>query len=357
MLNDALAKVQKTVQMLKAELMPTTEDNSLSFLSFNEDNYYYSRLTEPQKTVYSIILAGLLKIEKEISIPLLPIEEISTTFSAVTHDNPMLFYVSAFSLSSGMYSSHCSFIPNYKYDRQFILQNIKIINEFLHVFDKIKTKSDIEKEIYVHDFCLNNFTYDYSFDGYSYSVLGPILNKKAVCEGIAKCTKLIFDYLGVTSLVVSGEANNPLHGSQMEGHAWNIVLIDGKTYHLDVTWDICLTKNTKRYDYFNLCDNDIKKDHVITDVIPVCSTDNKDYYSLHSMIVSEPSDLEDYIDYRLKREETQITFKIKNLIFSESILKQIQEISQTQYLNNSKYRASINMNYNPSQMVFEIFLQ
>ena len=354
MLNDALIKVRKTVKMLKAELMPTTEDNSLTFLSFNEDNYYYSRLTKHQKTVYSIILTGLLKIDKEISIPLLSIEEISTIFSAVIHDNPMLFYVSAFSVSSSMYSSHCSFIPNYKYDKQFILQNIKIVNNFLHVFDKVKSKSDVDKEMYVHDYCLENFSYDYSFSDYSYSVLGPILNKTAVCDGIAKFVKLALDYLEVPCLVVSGQANNPMQSSAMEGHSWNIVSINKKCYHLDVTWDLCLTRDAKRYDYYNLCDEDILKDHVITEKVPVCNTQGQDYYSKNGLIANNPEELKRIITARLKNGEKRIMVKLNNVQSADGIVDKVSKISMDQYMANINKSVKIEIGSNLSQMVFEI---
>jgi transglutaminase/protease-like cytokinesis protein 3 len=131
----------------------------------------------------------------------------------------------------------------------------------LRVFDTVKGKSDLDKELYVHDYCLTNFTYEYAPDDYSYTILGPILRNTAVCEGIAKYVKLALDYLGVKSIVVSGKAKNPLDDSINETHAWNIVEIEYRTFHLDVTFDMTVKAKINRYDYFNLCDDDIEKDH------------------------------------------------------------------------------------------------
>ena len=49
-------------------------------------------------------------------------------------------------------------------------------------------------------------------------------------------------------------------------HTWNIVRINGQYYHLDATFDNTLGKNEDgltsiRYDYFNLDDKNIFRDH------------------------------------------------------------------------------------------------
>lgn len=63
-------------------------------------------------------------------------------------------------------------------------------------------------------------------------------------------------------------------------HAWNIIRIDGVYYHLDATFDNSLSREGEiRYDYFNLDDKYIFKDHepAIYD-IPQCSEGKHSYY-------------------------------------------------------------------------------
>ena len=224
----------------------------------NKDSYYYGRLTDEQKKLYRVIKSGLESMTKEIKLPLKPINEISLIFNSILLDNPMIFYVSSFSQTNDLYKQKCIVRPDYKYALSFVKQHVSYIQDYLKAFDGIKAKSDIVKEIYVHDYCLNNFRYDYSFGEYSFSVLGLVLNGTAVCEGIAKFVKLSLDYLGVNSLVVYGRAKNPIYDDKMEMHAWNMVEIERKTYHLDVTFDMSLKVKVNRYDYFNLADEDIK---------------------------------------------------------------------------------------------------
>ena len=59
--------------------------------------------------------------------------------------------------------------------------------------------------------------------------------------------------------------NNPDKGIKYR-HTWNIVQINEKYYHLDATFDNTLTRNCTigeeiRYDYFNLEDKSIFRDH------------------------------------------------------------------------------------------------
>lgn len=119
--------------------------------------------------------------------------------------------------------------------------------------------TDLQKEKAVHDYIVNNTRYDeINYDkgtipDESYSPYGVLIKGTAVCEGYAKATALLLNMAGVKSIVVLGW-----------DHAWNIVKINGRYYHLDTTWDDPVTssgENLLRYDYFNLSDSQISKDH------------------------------------------------------------------------------------------------
>jgi len=228
--------------------------------------YYFSRLTEEQKALYKTILSSLKTYSKEIKMQLRPTNEILKVFNYVLLDNPLIFYTSSFRQMMDLDKRKCSVMPEYKYPKNFSKETTATINNYLQVFDSIKGKNDLDKETYVHDYCLKNFNYDYSLGDYSYSVLGAVLNKTSACEGIAKFVKLAFDYLGLKSLVVCGKAKNQTYNNKMEPHAWNIIKLNGKTYHLDVTFDMA----SRDKSYFNLSDEIIKRDHIVIGEAPAC---------------------------------------------------------------------------------------
>ncbi|MCL2063799.1 MAG: hypothetical protein FWG98_05455 [Candidatus Cloacimonetes bacterium] len=102
------------------------------------DNYYFNCLSQSQKDIYNRILSGLQRLDREISIPRLSTNEIFMIFNRVLLDNPLIFYVTQFKVSSGMMGSQSSFVPIYKYDRRFIEQSSNTILSYLQNFDKIK---------------------------------------------------------------------------------------------------------------------------------------------------------------------------------------------------------------------------
>jgi hypothetical protein len=115
-----------------------------------------------------------------------------------------------------------------------------------------------------------------------------------------------------------------------------------------------LKSKVNRYDYFNLSDDEIKKDHIIVDDVPVCVTAGKDYYSINSLSVNSLGALAPYIEKSLKQGKKNILVKIKNEIYTENIPTQIVNIAGQQYSKVHASNVSIETSYNSSQMVFEI---
>lgn len=67
-------------------------------------------------------------------------------------------------------------------------------------------------------------------------------------------------------------------------HAWNVIKIGGQYYHLDATFDNTLSKDdTIRYDYVNLSDKQIARDHEpVIWKVPACPDGDHFYYKERS---------------------------------------------------------------------------
>ena len=244
-------------------------------ISNNDSAYYFSRLKDEQRKIYALLQSGIRDCAKSVKLPMRPANELSMIYHAVLADNPMFFYTNGFQWQTDTYKRENIISVNYEYSRADINAHTNAVFNHLRVYDAIKGKSDREKEKFVHDYCSEHFKYG-DMGNISHTILGLILHKTAVCDGIAKYVKAVLDYLGVSSLVVSGKAQSPLYYDKMENHAWNIVKIDGATYHLDVTFDMTIKNELTRYDYFNLCDDEIRKDHIIISDVPKCVNDFRD---------------------------------------------------------------------------------
>ena len=325
------------------------------FQSFSYRSYYYfSRLDAGRQAVYRALLSGMEGFAPEIKLPLVSMDDITLIINYILLDNPAIFYITSFSRISGASGNSCSVRPDYQYPQAFIREKVHEVERYLCVFDAAKKRSEADKERYVHDYCLAHFCYDHAFGEYAYSVLGPILRQSAVCEGIAKFVKLALDYLQVKSLVASGHAIHPANNATMEGHAWNIVRIEGKNYHLDVTFDMTLKGKRNRYDYYNLSDKEIKRDHVIEGELPECGTEGGDYFSANSLVAHNRKELEKQISEKLRSGQRSMTVKLANVEDTEAITERLLSIATEQYEKACVGDVTVKLSYNPTQLVFEI---
>lgn len=94
--------------------------------------------------------------------------------------------------------------------------------------------SDVEKAVILHDYLTVNCEYDYqnylnnSIPDESFTAYGTLVNRTAVCQGYALAYKYLLNQVGIDCYMVSSDAMN---------HAWNMIVLDGKYYQVDVTWD------------------------------------------------------------------------------------------------------------------------
>lgn len=109
---------------------------------------------------------------------------------------------------------------------------------------ELEGKSEDQKVQAIHDYIINNVSYDTSLR--KTSAYDALINQAAVCEGYAMAAYRMFTEAGLESRIITGRGNG---GS----HAWNIVQVEGKWYNIDLTWDDPLTEDGSpilNYDYF-----------------------------------------------------------------------------------------------------------
>ena len=115
---------------------------------------------------------------------------------------------------------------------------------------KLESASEYQKVKLIHDYIINNSSYDTSLKkSTAYNLL---VDKTAVCEGYALTAYRLFLAAGLESRIISGMGDN-------QPHAWNIVKVDGKWYNIDLTWDDPVSSNGRqllRYDYFLKSDSE-----------------------------------------------------------------------------------------------------
>lgn len=140
-------------------------------------------------------------------------------------------------ISSDGRTSKLTFTVSYRETKAQTEKVNKKIKSTLDSMD-LEDKSDYVKIKKIHDYIVNRVTYDQSYS--KYTAYNAMINKSAVCQGYA----LLFYKMAT-------EAEIPCRIVTSDNHAWNIVKLGSKWYHLDATWDDPVSKKpVLRYDYF-----------------------------------------------------------------------------------------------------------
>ena len=164
---------------------------------------------------------------------------------------------------------------------QILLQNKKSITA------KIDSGSDWDKLLALHDLLCSQIRYSNCGD-ITHSIVGPLIHKISVCEGISKTFKYLCDEINIDCIVVNGVAKSEFDNDSFENHSWNKVRINGDWLHIDATFDLTLSSCALiRHDYFCVNDNRILITHkedgknLIT-----CAIDDRDYYSIKRLVMN-----------------------------------------------------------------------
>ena len=129
--------------------------------------------------------------------------------------------------------------------------------------------SDYARALWLHDWLIHNADYDMT-DTYFFAD-GVLLHGAGVCQSYALAYEMLLRAVGIESIYVTGDV---IVGEKTESHAWNLVKLNGKWYHVDCTWDDPVGGGETRV-YFGLTDELMAKDHLWAGrggVVPACES-------------------------------------------------------------------------------------
>lgn len=248
------------------------------------DAYLYRNLlSDNDKKAYDTIRAGLLEGSAEIamSIPV-KAEDFKTIYNSVYYDSPEIFWVeSGYTIAKNKNGIVTKVKPKYNSlfaDRENIKK--KIFDATVKpVSDMWWLKDNAEKVKYAHDYLIGKIEYDGS-NANAQNIYSALIEGKSVCTGYTKAFQYLMQRAGIPCTCVVGEAWYPTTATK-GAHTWNLVKIDGEFYAIDVTWDDPIGGGSKVcYDYFNLTDEVMCKDHAknaISAALPVATGSAKNF--------------------------------------------------------------------------------
>jgi len=238
--------------------------------------YYYNRLSRAHQAIYEQILAGLVSYQAEIRIAGKCADgELWKITEYVILDYPQLFYVGRM-LNVVTRGSKVSLCPDYLFSQSTANRvQCQINDKVKTLFGSPNTRGadmfNQERAIFTHLVVNTKYNYNYTEGEHTnFSIIGPLLDGVAVCEGFAKAFKYLCDAVNLPCLVAEGRASAPNVVEQV-AHAWNIVNLAGSSYHVDAAWDGCMGSYPYLF-YFNLPDSEMALDHTWDrTLVPLCS--------------------------------------------------------------------------------------
>ena len=167
----------------------------------------------------------------------------------------------------------------------------EIVDDNMSDYDKVKA---------IHDWLILNVTYDNELlelvsksqnikEYKGFYLEGVFLDKKAVCEGIAKAFACMANIEGIPCVVEEGyQTKNP----KGVGHAWNKVYIDNTWYILDATSDGLIINNSIEvlsYQFFLIDDKTMQSKYTGKKYNNLKCNDNYNYYEKYGFNYNEES--------------------------------------------------------------------
>ncbi|MEE1280361.1 MAG: transglutaminase domain-containing protein [Oscillospiraceae bacterium] len=222
--------------------------------------------TKAEREAYLAFAEAFGNYEKTVSFDFnVTKQEVEKAFNIYKDDYPQHFWV-----------GKASYTERNGYVTTFVLTDImldgdmekirRLEEQMIDKADAILAKVNgsmpaIEREQIIHDILINNIKYDTTYNAEnSHNVYGALINGLAVCEGYANAFQYLMRRAGIQCILVKGKYN----GGE---HEWNMARLEGEYYHIDVTSDDPIMNGGKtqflKYNYFNLTEAEIKKDHTI----------------------------------------------------------------------------------------------
>ncbi len=282
----------------KEEEKPVDDVTKADFDKINDayvSEYFLDYLSDKEQKVYHQLYKGIYDFQDSIPIEnnVLRQDDIGDFIVLFTVSNPYVNYIGG-SYTISLNKKGYVTAVNVDYSRTKVqAQNereelnkkideiLKGIKDDMSQFDKVK---------YLHDYIVTNCTYDDKAQQ-PYSAYGCLVQGKCVCEGYSKAMLALCDRAGIYAIPVIGQAGETGDG---QGHIWNKIMIDGKWYDFDVTWDDPVSdigENYIRYDYFGISDEQFERTHTADHNkymnYPAARSDDADYFVVNGLICDD----------------------------------------------------------------------
>lgn len=217
----------KEVRDLRKQEIPASDSEGV------RQEYYFSLLNEEEQRGYREMVEGIKARKKEFYLTIYQDDTVNKVYHAVLMDHPELFWVhnrKQVYKTTFSDANYCMFSPGYSYTEDEMAEIQAAAQKACQEVSALlpENADDYEKAKTVYTYLIDNARYQESED--DQSMAGIFWKKQAVCAGYAGAAQYLLEYLGVPCIYVEGST-----AGSTEGHAWNIITLNGEYYYFDAT--------------------------------------------------------------------------------------------------------------------------
>lgn len=209
------------------------------------------------------------------------VDDIGAIFFSVVFENPDIFYVYSNSFESSSDSESgilVSLRPTYIFNKEDLpAKKAELEKNAAAILSGVdESWSDVYKCRYIHDMICQYVHYDmdiYNTDPNLRTAYGALVENEAVCEGYTSAYNYLLGKIGIEA--------HYIQSIKME-HAWSLIKLGGKYYHVDVTYDDPSydTLGQALHLYCIISDTGLKADGIHHDWISSMKAGDKGYDSV-----------------------------------------------------------------------------